>query len=164
MTRRLYTMHRDTLRTHQQDESDWERWRFTESLRRNIFFVNIINVLGAKVRKLSEDYYEPLDDSMVMSLPLPAPEDMWRAQNEQSWLVARERTLGPISSGGHGMCKTSSAAGDEQIPGPRTLKELLEWERAGNLDISSVLPVTRMIFACAKVSPTGHATMKLSPS
>ena len=140
MARRLYKMHQEKLLTHHNDESDWNRWKYAESLRRNFFFVNMINILGARARLLNEQYFEPLGDDIVLQLPLPAPEHMWRWCDEEEWAMARE----------HAMQRPANSP-----PVPRTLRELLEQDKAGALDTSTLLPITRLIFACAKVAPKG---------
>ncbi|KAE8408438.1 hypothetical protein BDV37DRAFT_172371 [Aspergillus pseudonomiae] len=140
MARRLYKMHQEKLLTHHNDENDWNRWKYAESLRRNFFFVNMINILGARARLLNEQYFEPLGDDIVLQLPLPAPEHMWRCCDEEEWAMAREHAL--------------QRPGNSP-PAPRTLRELLEQDKAGALDTSTLLPITRLIFACAKVAPKG---------
>ncbi|BAE56756.1 unnamed protein product [Aspergillus oryzae RIB40] len=142
MARRLYKMHQEKLLTHHNDETDWNRWKYAESLRRNFFFVNMINILGAKARLLNEQYFEPLGDDIVLQLPLPATEHMWRCCDEEEWAIARE----------HAMRRPANSP-----PVARTLRELLEQDKAGTLDASTLLPVTRLIFACAKVAPKGDS-------
>ncbi|KAF7589914.1 hypothetical protein BBP40_003532 [Aspergillus hancockii] len=151
MIRRLYKMNQESMQIHHTDENDWTRWKFTESLRRNLFFVNMINILGAKARKLNEHYFEPLGDEIVLDLPLPAPEFMWRCCSEEEWLVAREQTMGqPATS-------LKLPDGVQCPTGPRTLREMLELDKAGTLDVSTLLPITRMILACSKVAPKGDS-------
>ncbi|KAF4214204.1 hypothetical protein CNMCM6805_006816 [Aspergillus fumigatiaffinis] len=70
MTRRLYNLPQKRPLVHHEHENDWPRWLFTESLRRKVFFVHMINILGARARKLNEDYFEPLGDEMVLHLSL----------------------------------------------------------------------------------------------
>jgi hypothetical protein len=78
-----------------------------------------------------------LDDAMVLQMPLPAPEYMWRACSEEEWRVAREYAR-PSS---HRL---------------RTLQELLDSDRAGSLNVASLQPLTRMILACHKIRPRGY--------
>lgn len=68
MTRRLCT-YKEAVTS--DTETDWTRWKFAESLRRCIFFVNLINVLAAKYRRFHFDYFEPLDDALIFQMPLP---------------------------------------------------------------------------------------------
>ncbi|KAA8652887.1 uncharacterized protein ATNIH1004_001796 [Aspergillus tanneri] len=56
-TRRLDRLHAKTMHIHHQDKSDWDRWKFIGSLRRNLLFMHIINVLESKTRKLNETYF-----------------------------------------------------------------------------------------------------------
>ncbi|KAJ5363976.1 uncharacterized protein N7496_009689 [Penicillium cataractarum] len=134
MTRRLCKVHQKTLGG---NEPGWSEWKFAESLRRNVFFIHIINILAAEARELHYDYFEPLNDAMVLQMPLPAPEYMWRACSEEEWRVAHEYAR-PSS---HTL---------------RTLQELLDSDRAGTLNVASLQPLTRMILACHKIRPRGY--------
>ncbi|KAL4736083.1 hypothetical protein BDV11DRAFT_211576 [Aspergillus similis] len=151
MTRRLYAHYRTALETTHDAETNWERWKFAESLRRNIFFANIINIVGARAGKLNSAYFEPLDDEVVLSLPLPAPESMWRSCSLSEWLEARECALrmAPESA------STSTGPEGQKTLLTLTLKELLKEEDAGTLDVSKLLPLTRVILASTKAAPTG---------
>ncbi|KAL6235285.1 hypothetical protein BDW75DRAFT_210019 [Aspergillus navahoensis] len=151
MTRRLYAHYRAAIETTHDTELNWERWKFSESLRRNIFFANIINVLGARAGKLSSAYFEPLDDEVVLNLPLPAPECMWRSCSLREWLEAREYALRMAPE------STSPLPGAEGQKArlTQTLQELLKEEEAGTLDVSGLLPLTRVILASTKIAPTG---------
>jgi hypothetical protein len=116
------------------NEAGWAEWKFAESLRRNVFFIHIVNILAAEARKLHHDYFEPLNDAMILQMPLPAPEDMWRACSEEEWRVAREYTQ-----------PTSHASS--------TLQDLLDLGRAGSLGVASLQPLTRLILACHSIGP-----------
>lgn len=149
MTRRLSSVHSNTLQIHHEDENDWNQWKFMESLRRNFFFVHIINILESKTKKLNENYFEPLNDNMILRLPLPAPERMWRACSAEEWMLARAQTLGrPISP-------KSPRDGGSTL---RTLGDVLQEVHAGKVDVASLLPLTRMILASAIISPPGTAS------
>ncbi|KAL4996695.1 hypothetical protein BDV10DRAFT_186933 [Aspergillus recurvatus] len=149
MTRRLYTHYRTAIETTHDNELNWERWKFAESLRRNIFFANIVNILGARAGKLNSAYFEPLDDEVVLNLPLPAPECMWRSCSLREWLEAREYALrmAPEST------STLPESEGQNARLTQTLKELLKREEAGTLDISGLLPLTRVILASTKIAP-----------
>lgn len=129
MTRGLCKLYQNAL---VRNEAGWPEWKFAESLRRNVFFVHIINILAAEARKLHRDYFEPLNDAMILQMPLPAPEYMWRACSDEEWSVAREYAR-PTS------------------PTPCTLQELLDLNLAGSLDVASLQPLTRMILACHRI-------------
>ncbi|KAJ5372691.1 C6 finger domain protein [Penicillium concentricum] len=129
MTRRLCKLHQKALG---QNEAGWSEWKFAESLRRNVFFVHIVNILAAEARKLHRDYFEPLNDGINLQMPLPAPEYMWRVCSDAEWQVARE------------YARTTS-------PTPGTLQDLLELDRVGGLDVALLQPLTRIILACHKI-------------
>ncbi|KAJ5908496.1 C6 finger domain protein [Penicillium taxi] len=131
MTRRLCKLHQKALG---RNESGWPEWKFAESLRRNVFFVHLINILAAEARKLHYDYFEPLNELMILQMPLPAPEYMWRACSEEEWRVAREYA--------HSNSHNSS-----------TLQDLIDLDRAGSLNVASLQPLTRIILACHKIRP-----------
>ncbi|KAF3015455.1 hypothetical protein E8E15_004043 [Penicillium rubens] len=147
MTRRLSSIHSKALQIHHEDENDWNQWKFMESLRRNFFFVHIINILESKARKLNESYFEPLNDNMILKLPLPAPERMWRACSAEEWMLARTQTLGHL---------TSPKSAERT---PRTLGSVFQAVHAGKVDVASLLPLTRMILASAIISPPGSASL-----
>ena len=70
--------------------SSWARWRTTETARRTIFFANIINLyLNYNHNTGSQlPYYEPLDDDLILNMPLPCSEAVWAARDEASWMMA----------------------------------------------------------------------------
>ncbi|KAJ5519468.1 hypothetical protein N7453_001890 [Penicillium expansum] len=145
MTQRLSSVHSKALQIHHKDETDWNQWKFMESLRRNLFFVHIINIMESKTKKLSENYFEPLNDNMILRLPLPAPERMWRACSTEEWMLARVQTLG------RSIPSKSPESGGE--PTLQTLGNVLQAVRAGKVNFASLLPLTRMILASAIISP-----------
>jgi hypothetical protein len=134
MTRLFCKLH---LNSQGQDEVDWSKWKFAESLRRNVFLVHMVNILAAEARKLHPDYFEPLDDATILQMPLPAPESMWRACSDTEWRVAREYAR-----------PTSTT--------PSNLQGLLDLNREGRLDITSLQPLTKMILACHMIRTKFH--------
>ncbi|EGE04395.1 C6 zinc finger domain-containing protein [Trichophyton equinum CBS 127.97] len=130
MTRRLCSLYKEAVTS--DTETDWSRWKFAESLRRCVFFVNLINVLAARCRRFHFDYFEPLDDALILQMPLPTTEQTWRARNETQWQICRE---------------------DTQLVRPApTLQKLMEIDDAGQLDRATLTPLTRIILACARVN------------
>ncbi|KAG5209894.1 C6 zinc finger domain-containing protein [Trichophyton interdigitale] len=130
MTRRLCSLYKEAVTS--DTETDWSRWKFAESLRRCVFFVNLINVLAARCRRFHFDYFEPLDDALILEMPLPTTEQTWRASNEAQWQICRE---------------------DTQLVRPApTLQKLMEIDDAGQLDRATLTPLTRIILACARVN------------
>lgn len=73
--------------------STWARWRVTETARRTVFFANIVNFYSNRDHSKGEQflYYEPLDDDLILNMPLPCNEPAWLARNEEDWRLAMER-------------------------------------------------------------------------
>ncbi|KAH8664798.1 hypothetical protein BGZ61DRAFT_366880 [Ilyonectria robusta] len=73
--------------------STWARWRITETARRTVFFANIVNFYSNRDHSKREQflYYEPLDDDLILNMPLPCNEPAWLARNEEEWRLAMER-------------------------------------------------------------------------
>ncbi|KAJ5731793.1 C6 finger domain protein [Penicillium malachiteum] len=131
ITRCLCKLHKREL---EGKETGWSEWKFIESLRRNMFFVHIVNILAAETRRLHYDYFEPLDDDMILNMPLPAPECMWRACSEEEWRIAcdYDRSISPTQC---------------------TLQDLLNLSHLGTLEVPSLQPLTRIILECQKIRP-----------
>lgn len=72
------------------DQEDWKKWCEAESLRRTVLLVHVSNFLGICFERRNDFFYEPLEDGLVDSLWVPAPDMMWQATNEQEWGKARE--------------------------------------------------------------------------
>lgn len=60
------------------------QWILAETVRRTVFVVHAINVLSARVRRQHTFFYEPLDDDLVLDMPLPVPEEFWRVHSGTS--------------------------------------------------------------------------------
>jgi hypothetical protein len=70
----------------------WARWRITETARRTLFFCNILNYFSNRdhISGSQLPYYEPLDDKLILSMPLPCSHAAWVACSEEEWLLAME--------------------------------------------------------------------------
>ncbi|KAL8941764.1 MAG: hypothetical protein Q9216_002049 [Gyalolechia sp. 2 TL-2023] len=90
MTRRLCQKHLEYLLSKDNTAIDWQTWATVETLRRTTFLVDMVNELSYHARALELVYYEPLHPSLVLDMPLPAPDSMWRALNEGEWAAARD--------------------------------------------------------------------------
>jgi hypothetical protein len=77
--------------TSQDENSDWETWVIAETLRRTLFLVNIVNTLSRRIHAQSPAYYEALDEGLIFSLALPAPDPMWKACTAQEWELAKQK-------------------------------------------------------------------------
>jgi hypothetical protein len=67
------------------DSGDWERWQLAETLRRTVHLVNIVNKLSCYVPKANSQFYELLDDKLILDLQLPAPDALWTATSSASF-------------------------------------------------------------------------------
>lgn len=88
-------------------EAEWRTWYLSETVRRTLFLVNVINILSCRDSKQNSYFYEALDDTLLLELPLPAPDLLWKANSAQEWAQAK------TAVGGHDI-------------GPR-LKEAMDW-------------------------------------
>jgi hypothetical protein len=70
----------------------WFRWKITETARRTIFLANIINFLISHDHTTGQQnpYYEPLDDDMILNMPLPCVQAAWAAGSEEEWRLAMQ--------------------------------------------------------------------------
>lgn len=90
MTRRLCRKHLECLSLKDNTAIDWHTWTTAETLRRTTFLVDMVNELSYYSKALELVYYEPLHPSLVLDMPLPAPDSMWHALNEREWTAARD--------------------------------------------------------------------------
>ncbi|KAF3388538.1 hypothetical protein F1880_004518 [Penicillium rolfsii] len=97
----LVRMTRDFIRSHNFPEGTltaqaytpgqaFQQWATTETARRTIFLANIVHFLGNHDPETGEPspYYEPVDDQLILKMPLPYATTMWAAQTEQEWRLA----------------------------------------------------------------------------
>jgi hypothetical protein len=73
------------------DESHFRQWILHETIRRTIFVVNVINTLSCRMGKQDAYFYEALDDNLISSLPLPAPDSLWKANDLREWSRAKQK-------------------------------------------------------------------------
>ncbi|KAI4251100.1 MAG: hypothetical protein LQ352_005067 [Teloschistes flavicans] len=90
MTRRLCQEHTGKVLLKDNDAISWQTWTIIETLRRTAFLVDMVNELSHHSNALNLVYYEPLDPSLILDMPLPSPDSMWRATNEDEWIAARD--------------------------------------------------------------------------
>lgn len=97
----LVKMARDFIKSHTSPEEDltaqayapvqsFQQWATTETARRTIFLANIVHFLSNHDPETGEPspYYEPLDDQLILDMPLPSTNTMWAARTEQEWRLA----------------------------------------------------------------------------
>ncbi|KAL8687985.1 MAG: hypothetical protein Q9218_005989 [Villophora microphyllina] len=134
MTRRLCQEHMDKVSLKTNTAISWHKWTLIETLRRTAFLVNMVNELSHHSNALRHVYYEPLDPSLVLDMPLPAPDSMWRAINEDEWIAARD------SSGWTGS-------------GVLTLREAMRSECRGPSNghsLNNIEQISNLIISCAR--------------
>ncbi|KAK9320898.1 hypothetical protein V1517DRAFT_340336 [Lipomyces orientalis] len=79
--------------------SIWARWRITETARRTIFFANILNFYSNRDHSTGKQlpYYEPLNDELILNMPLPCSQAAWLARDEEDWSLAMKRHPPPTN-------------------------------------------------------------------
>lgn len=70
--------------------SAWARWKTTETARRIIFFANMVNFCSNYDHTTGNQlqYYEPLNDDLILNMPLPCNQAAWLADDEDTWKAA----------------------------------------------------------------------------
>lgn len=68
----------------------WGRWRTTETTRRTVFIVNMVNFLNSynPTTRSTSPYYEPLNDDLILNMPLPCSQTVWLAYEEERCRLA----------------------------------------------------------------------------
>lgn len=68
----------------------FQQWTTTETARRTVFLANIVHFLSNHDPETGETspFYEPLDDELVLNMPLPSANTVWAARTEHEWRLA----------------------------------------------------------------------------
>ncbi|OQE18323.1 hypothetical protein PENSTE_c018G05621 [Penicillium steckii] len=96
MTRSLINSHiqdpiTDLMLASRPKSRKWEDWAVGETTRRIIFLANIVYYLGHCDPKNENEsgspssYYEPLNDELILNMPLPCSHALWTARTETEW-------------------------------------------------------------------------------
>lgn len=88
MTRKVCKDYQSSLFDHH-NSTDWETWQLAETLRRTVHLVNIINRLSHSAKSAASNFYEPLDDDLILDLALPAPDMLWKAKTAEEFQKAK---------------------------------------------------------------------------
>jgi hypothetical protein len=83
--------------------SQWARWRITETARRTIFFANMLNYYSNRDHNTGKQlpYYEPLNDDLILNMPLPCSHAAWVARDEEEWnITMKNQTASAINTAG----------------------------------------------------------------
>ncbi|KAH8799695.1 C6 zinc finger domain protein [Xylogone sp. PMI_703] len=136
--------------------SAWSRWCKTETARRMIFLANMINFYSN--RNFSEgkqsSYYEPLNDELILNMPLPCSQDAWLARNEKDWKSAIENSspqlaLNPFSPLGSPESDIFSSKASLKIMLTRFSKDYIRTQLSRNVGFGSSDNLRNLIILCA---------------
>lgn len=135
--------------------STWSRWRTTETARRTIFFANILNFYTNRDHstRMQSPYYKPLNDELILNMPLPCKEAAWLARTEEDWSAAMNEhrpVLNHISS-------AANSPGYDALSAETSLnaillkytKESLQVEVGGNVGFGDSDELRRLIILSA---------------
>lgn len=135
--------------------STWSRWRTTETARRTIFFANILNFYTNRdhSRRKQSPYYKPLNDELILNMPLPCTEATWSARTEEDWSTAineHQLVLNHVSS-------VTDSPGYEALSAESFLntilskytKESLQAEAGTNVGFGDSDKLRQLIILCA---------------
>ena len=73
------------------EAKEWQSWLVAETLRRIIFLVLIVNTISRRAHCQNPSYYDALDENLIFSLALPAPDPMWKACTAGEWESAKTK-------------------------------------------------------------------------
>ncbi|KAJ5087089.1 hypothetical protein NUU61_008396 [Penicillium alfredii] len=78
----------------------WVQWQVAETARRTIFLANIVHFLSNYDLEggRQSPYYEPLDDELILNLPLPCSHALWSARTDQDWTLTKDFSENNASS------------------------------------------------------------------
>jgi len=89
MTRKLIRQYLQTASGENVEEVDWRKWIMNATIRRTVFLVNTINTLSCRIQKQDPNYFEPLDEHLVLNMCIPAPQSVWQASSAEEWMAAK---------------------------------------------------------------------------
>ncbi|KAE8148717.1 hypothetical protein BDV25DRAFT_13088 [Aspergillus avenaceus] len=78
----------------------WHNWAVSETARRTIFLANIVNFFSNRDHQSGRQspYYEPLNDDLILNMPLPCSDATWSARTEDEWQKTIQAGSPPINS------------------------------------------------------------------
>lgn len=127
--------------------SPWARWKITETARRTIFFANIVNyyINHNSTTKQQLPYYEPLDNELILNMPLPCSHAAWVAQDEQEWMNAIQTPPSPLA-----------LLGQDTLPGvslkiilSKYTKDYVQRELGGTIGFGNSDQLRSLVILCA---------------
>ncbi|KZM27772.1 sequence-specific DNA binding RNA polymerase II transcription factor [Ascochyta rabiei] len=127
--------------------SPWARWKITETARRTIFFANIVNyyINHNSTTKQQLPYYEPLDNELILNMPLPCSHAAWVARDEQEWMNAIQTPPSPLA-----------LLGQDTLPGvslkiilSKYTKDYVQRELGGTIGFGNSDQLRSLVILCA---------------
>ncbi|KAH1755037.1 hypothetical protein KXV22_003763 [Aspergillus fumigatus] len=93
---------------HSTANSSWVTCAVAETVRRTIFLANIVHFFSHRDlhSRRQSPYYEPLNDELILKMPLPCDQALWSARTEDEW-----RKATPASPGSPGITDALSTLG-----------------------------------------------------
>lgn len=79
--------HSKTLMLTPETEKSWVPWAVAETNRRTVFLANMVNFISNWNHETGKQspYYGPINDDLILSLPLPCSQRLWTARSEEDW-------------------------------------------------------------------------------
>lgn len=79
--------HSKALMITPETEKSWVQWAVAETIRRTVFLANMINFISNWNHETGKQspYYDPINDELILSLPLPCSQRLWNARSEEAW-------------------------------------------------------------------------------
>ncbi|EPS29832.1 hypothetical protein PDE_04782 [Penicillium oxalicum 114-2] len=95
-----------------QTQDDWSQWAVAETARRTMFLANIINFFSNRDLESGHQspYYEPLNDELVLKMPLPCQHAVWSARTRNEWCKATQMARPDDLTGPSGPLTDAEAA------------------------------------------------------
>jgi hypothetical protein len=133
--------------------SQWARWRITETARRTIFFANMLNYYNNRDHNTGKSlpYYEPLNEELILNMPLPCSHAVWVARDEEEWNIAiKNQTTSAINTAGFNRLG-SEALSSETLKNILSMfsKEYLQAEIGTSVGLGDSDELRRLIILCS---------------
>ncbi|KAL9619039.1 MAG: hypothetical protein Q9160_006294 [Pyrenula sp. 1 TL-2023] len=122
--------------------SPWARWKTTETARRTIFFANMVNFCSNYDHTTGKQmaYYEPLNDDLILNMPLPCNQAAWSADDEDTWKTAIKTPSSPPNYFAETTLKIILSS---------NIKDQLQAEIGTNVGFGDSDQLRRLIILCA---------------
>lgn len=73
----------------------WDLWAVAETAQRTIFLANMVNFYANRdpVSKKPSSYYDPLENGLILNMPLPCSNALWTAKSEEQWIDVKRSEM-----------------------------------------------------------------------